>query len=118
MSDLWWLHATAQEMALLYLAAAVSDFYIPTSQMPHHKIQSSNGPLTVSLQLVPKMLSQLVTTWAPNAFITSFKLETNEKLLETKSRVALKKYNHHVRINVYTHHVRVVYKVFLVGSDW
>ena len=41
---------------MLYLAAAVSDFYIPISQMPDHKIQSSNGPLSLSLQLVPKML--------------------------------------------------------------
>lgn len=34
--------------AMFYLAAAVSDFYIPTSEMPEHKIQSSNGPLQVS----------------------------------------------------------------------
>ena len=59
---LWLLRAAAQEMhmlgpsAILYLAAAVSDFYIPVSQMPGHKIQSSNGPLSLSLQLVPKML--------------------------------------------------------------
>ncbi|XP_017263477.1 phosphopantothenate--cysteine ligase isoform X2 [Kryptolebias marmoratus] len=31
--------------AMFYLAAAVSDFYIPASEMPEHKIQSSNGPL-------------------------------------------------------------------------
>ncbi|XP_055724146.1 phosphopantothenate--cysteine ligase isoform X2 [Salvelinus fontinalis] len=31
--------------AMFYLAAAVSDFYIPASDMPEHKIQSSNGPL-------------------------------------------------------------------------
>ncbi len=34
--------------AMFYLAAAVSDFYIPASEMPEHKIQSSNGPLQVS----------------------------------------------------------------------
>lgn len=33
--------------AMFYLAAAVSDFYIPASEMPEHKIQSSNGPLQV-----------------------------------------------------------------------
>lgn len=33
---------------MFYLAAAVSDFYIPASEMPEHKIQSSNGPLQVS----------------------------------------------------------------------
>ncbi|XP_048879232.1 phosphopantothenate--cysteine ligase isoform X1 [Brienomyrus brachyistius] len=31
--------------AMFYLAAAVSDFYIPASEMPEHKIQSSDGPL-------------------------------------------------------------------------
>nr|SVE74257.1 EOG090X085T [Daphnia barbata] len=101
---LWLLQATAQKMqilgplALLYLAAAVSDFYIPTSQMPHHKIQSSGGPLSLSLQLVPKMLAPLVTLWAPNAFVVSFKLETNETLLETKSKESLLKYHHNVVI--------------------
>jgi phosphopantothenate---cysteine ligase (ATP) len=99
---LWLLRAAAQEMsvlgprALLYLAAAVSDFYIPLSQMPSHKIQSSNGPLSLSLQLVPKMLGPLVTIWAPNAFIVSFKLETDSQILEHKAKEALKKYHHHV----------------------
>jgi len=99
---LWLLRAAAQEMnalgprALLYLAAAVSDFYIPSHQMPNHKIQSSQGPLNLSLQLVPKMLGPLVTVWAPNAFIVSFKLETDEKILESKAREALKKYHHNV----------------------
>ncbi len=32
---------------MFYLAAAVSDFYIPAYEMPEHKIQSSNGPLQV-----------------------------------------------------------------------
>lgn len=99
---LWLLRAAAQEMhvlgpaALLYLAAAVSDFYIPAKQMPDHKIQSSNGPLSLSLHLVPKMLGPLVTVWAPNAFVVSFKLETDEKMLEMKARESLRKYHHHV----------------------
>ena len=42
--------------AMFYLAAAVSDFYIPPEEMPEHKIQSSNGPLNIHLQMVPKML--------------------------------------------------------------
>uniref|UniRef100_A0A8C9MIZ8 Uncharacterized protein n=1 Tax=Serinus canaria TaxID=9135 RepID=A0A8C9MIZ8_SERCA len=33
--------------AMFYLAAAVSDFYIPVSEMPEHKIQSSEGALQV-----------------------------------------------------------------------
>lgn len=41
-------------MAMFYLAAAVSDFYIPASEMPEHKIQSSNGPLQVSEQVNSK----------------------------------------------------------------
>lgn len=102
---LWLLRAAAEEIhifgssALLYLAAAVSDFYIPVSQMPDHKIQSSGGPLSLSLQLVPKMLGPLVTFWAPNAFIVSFKLETNEQLLESKARESLQKYHHHVNFS-------------------
>lgn len=32
---------------MFYLAAAVSDFYVPVSEMPEHKIQSSGGPLQV-----------------------------------------------------------------------
>ena len=39
--------------AMFYLAAAVSDFYIPASDMPEHKIQSSNGPLQVRLVIQP-----------------------------------------------------------------
>lgn len=32
---------------MFYLAAAVSDFYVPASEMPEHKVQSSEGPLQV-----------------------------------------------------------------------
>ncbi|XP_064137886.1 coiled-coil domain-containing protein 30 isoform X2 [Loxodonta africana] len=45
------LQAAAQALnplgpsAMFYLAAAVSDFYVPVSEMPEHKIQSSGGPL-------------------------------------------------------------------------
>nr|CAG4640965.1 EOG090X085T [Eulimnadia texana] len=98
---LWLLRACAQEVtclgprALLYLAAAVSDFYIPPNSMPSHKIQSSDGPLNLSLHLVPKMLHPLVSLWARTAFIVSFKLETDEHLLEYKAREALHKYRHH-----------------------
>ena len=31
------------QRCLLYLAAAVSDFYVPSSSLPEHKIQSSEG---------------------------------------------------------------------------
>ncbi|ELT99354.1 hypothetical protein CAPTEDRAFT_135719 [Capitella teleta] len=81
---------------LFYLAAAVSDFYIPSSQLPEHKIQSSEGALNIQLQMVPKMLRPLVAEWAPRSFTVSFKLETDEKLLIPKAKQALKNYNHQV----------------------
>ncbi|XP_013390204.1 phosphopantothenate--cysteine ligase-like [Lingula anatina] len=84
--------------AMLYLAAAVSDFYIPTDEMPEHKIQSGNGPLQISLQLVPKMLKPLVKEWIPQAFVISFKLETDPSLLLKKAKEALEKYSHQVVI--------------------
>ncbi|XP_077059672.1 phosphopantothenate--cysteine ligase [Siphateles boraxobius] len=80
--------------AMFYLAAAVSDFYIPASDMPEHKIQSSNGPLQISMKMVPKMLSPLVKDWAPQAFVTSFKLETDPTILLERARRALETYNH------------------------
>ncbi|KAM6927579.1 phosphopantothenate--cysteine ligase [Xenentodon cancila] len=80
--------------AMFYLAAAVSDFYIPASEMPEHKIQSSNGPLQLSMKMVPKMLSPLVKDWAPQAFVTSFKLETDATILIDKARRALETYRH------------------------
>ncbi|KAJ8318021.1 hypothetical protein KUTeg_003112 [Tegillarca granosa] len=81
---------------LMYLAAAVSDFYIPKEEMPQHKIQSSSGPLQISLQLVPKMLSPLVKEWAPSVFVVSFKLETDKSILVSKAKSALNNYKHQV----------------------
>ncbi|XP_072833874.2 phosphopantothenate--cysteine ligase isoform X2 [Pogona vitticeps] len=83
---------------MFYLAAAVSDFYIPPSEMPEHKIQSTDGPLQITMKMVPKMLSPLVKEWAPEAFVISFKLETNPDILIEKSRRALEKYRHQVVI--------------------
>ncbi|KAJ8400714.1 hypothetical protein AAFF_G00394830 [Aldrovandia affinis] len=80
--------------AMFYLAAAVSDFYIPASEMPEHKIQSSNGPLQISMKMVPKMLSPLVKDWAPQAFVISFKLETDTSILLERARRALDIYRH------------------------
>uniref|UniRef100_A0A1A7XWV0 Phosphopantothenate--cysteine ligase n=1 Tax=Iconisemion striatum TaxID=60296 RepID=A0A1A7XWV0_9TELE len=80
--------------AMFYLAAAVSDFYIPASEMPEHKIQSSNGPLQLSMNMVPKILSPLVKDWAPRAFVISFKLETDESILLDRARRALDTYRH------------------------
>ncbi|TYH88137.1 hypothetical protein ES332_D01G167200v1 [Gossypium tomentosum] len=62
--------------AMFYLAAAVSDFYVPWKSMVEHKIQSASGPLDMRLMQVPKMLS----------------LETDSKILLEKAIMALKKY--------------------------
>ncbi|KAJ4450414.1 hypothetical protein ANN_01838 [Periplaneta americana] len=96
--------------AVLYLAAAVSDFYIPSSQMPTHKMQSEAGAPNISLQLVPKILEPLVNTWVPHAYVVSFKLETDENLLITRARGALSKYKHKMVIAniLHTRKYRVV----------
>lgn len=100
-SDYLWLLRAACECltrlgprALLYLAAAVSDFYVPSNQMPTHKMQSGSSPPIIQLQLVPKMLAPLVNLWVPLAYVVSFKLETDENLLIAKARESLSKYKH------------------------
>ncbi|XP_007492997.1 phosphopantothenate--cysteine ligase isoform X2 [Monodelphis domestica] len=82
--------------AMFYLAAAVSDFYVPASEMPEHKIHSSGGPLQITMKLVPKMLSPLVKDWAPKAFVISFKLETDPTVVIDHARKALETYRHQV----------------------
>jgi phosphopantothenate-cysteine ligase len=84
------------ENAIVYLAAAVSDFYLPKNQMPKHKIQSGIGDLKLDLKPVPKVLGKLKLEWCPRAFVISFKLETDESLLISKSMKALDKYKHNL----------------------
>jgi phosphopantothenate---cysteine ligase (ATP) len=103
-SDYLWLLRAAceclapfEKRALLYLAAAVSDFYVPEEDMPKHKIQSTGAP-KISLELVPKILKPLVSSWVPQGFVVSFKLETDDSLLIAKSRESLVKYNHRLVI--------------------
>ena len=99
---LWYLKIVCQTLkplgarALLYLAAAVSDFYIPRQDMAEHKLQSSEGAPTVQLKMVPKMLAPLVMDWVPQAFVVSFKLETDESILLSKARKALQTYKHRI----------------------
>ncbi|KAG9258652.1 DNA/pantothenate metabolism flavoprotein [Emericellopsis atlantica] len=105
---------------LLYLAAAVSDFFVPESRMAEHKIQSTdvampadeeefdnfdNAPriarskrLVIDLDPVPKFLKNLVDGWAPEGMITSYKLETDPSLLVHKARHSLGRYQHHLVI--------------------
>ena len=123
--------------ALLYLAAAVSDFFIPPSRMAEHKIQSGDtGPvrtsgtsamsdpndapstkskkLIIDLDPVPKFLKALVDDWAPRAMIASFKLETDPDLLISKSQKALQRYSHLVIGNLLASRK---YEVVLVTPD-
>lgn len=46
------------------------------------------------MKMVPKILSPLVKDWAPQAFVTSFKLETDATILLDKARRALDTYRH------------------------
>mmetsp|Transcript_35053 Transcript_35053/g.44289 ORF Transcript_35053/g.44289 Transcript_35053/m.44289 type:complete len:368 (-) Transcript_35053:275-1378(-) len=95
---LWLLKEISCEMnrlgkyAMLYLAAAISDFYIPTDKMTQHKIQSAEGPLQLELDQVPKCLGMCTQHWAPNAFCVSFKLETDLDILTKKALGAIEKY--------------------------
>lgn len=101
---------------IYFLAAAVSDFYIPPEYLPQHKIQSGEVPpiptveggvntsdlakmsqeapslLRLDLHPVPKQLGTLVSEWAPSSFIVSFKLETDIDLLIRKAKMAISKY--------------------------
>ena len=99
---LWYLKTICQAFrtigprALLYLAAAVSDFYIPRQEMAEHKLQSCEGAPSVQLQMVPKMLAPLVKDWVPEAYVVSFKLETDESILLAKAYKALDTYQHRI----------------------
>lgn len=81
--------------AMFYLAAAVSDFYVPWEELSDHKIQSREGSLKLDLQVVPKALGILKEKWAPKAFVVSFKLETDDNILLEKAKGAIQKYHVH-----------------------
>ncbi|KXJ94176.1 DNA/pantothenate metabolism flavo protein [Microdochium bolleyi] len=83
---------------LLYLAAAVSDFFVPPERMAEHKIQSTDARLIVDLDPVPKFLKNLVDGWAPEGMIVSFKLETDPEILVHKAKYSLGRYQHHLVI--------------------
>jgi len=81
---------------LFYSAAAVSDFFL--QQMAEHKIQSSAGPLILHLDCTPKLVPLLKSIWIPHCFVVTFKLETDDTILDSKVGVHLFKYN--VDVNV------------------
>ncbi|KAM0718258.1 hypothetical protein Q7P37_006590 [Cladosporium fusiforme] len=151
---LWDLRAVARLMqplganGLFYLAAAVSDFFVPAQRMVEHKIQSSedfnhanggksssaNGEakstvpaaqmegksLVIDLDPVPKFLKTLVDAWAPRSMIVSFKLETDPGLLADKCHYALKKYAHHLVIGnlLNTRKYEVLFVSATGGENW
>ena len=103
-----------QALALFYLAAAVSDFYVPLEKRSKHKIQSrsiaednedslmskesESGCLNLKLWPVPKVMGLLRFKWAPDAFVCSFKLETDKTILRQKAEAAVEKYGCHMVI--------------------
>ncbi|KAI8062741.1 DNA/pantothenate metabolism flavoprotein [Gongronella butleri] len=106
-----------QSNVMYYLAAAVSDFFIPSEKMNEHKIQSRDGGLTLTLDQVPKFLKPLVSVWANKALIVSFKLETDEALLVPKARQALKSYGHQVVVANMLHTRKQTVTVITTSSE-
>ena len=85
------LLAVCGRRALIYLAAAVSDFFVPGSEISEHKIQSREVKnLTLELSPTPKVLPILSSSWSPLALIVTFKLETDPALIMTKVKNAFK----------------------------
>ena len=84
------------ENTMLYLAAAVSDFYIPVEKMSTHKIQSKEygggNKIMIELENVPKTM-KLMKYITPKTKFVSFKLETDEKILGDKVKESFVKYN-------------------------
>lgn len=143
---LWNLREVAKLMrplgpkAMFYLAAAVSDFFVPQDRMVEHKIQSNEEflgaegggsakppaartegkSLIIDLEPVPKFLKQLVDGWAPEAMIVSFKLETDPLLLVKKAQYSLNKYSHHLVIGnlLTTRKWEVVFVSDMDGEKW
>ncbi|CAB9498935.1 Phosphopantothenate--cysteine ligase 1 [Seminavis robusta] len=93
----------SKSLALVYLAAAVSDYYIPQHEKSQHKIQSDSGSITLHLRPVPKTMGLLRDAWAPDAFCVSFKLETDSNILRKKAERAVQKYNCHLVIGNLLH---------------
>ncbi|GAA5968736.1 hypothetical protein JCM11641_000714 [Rhodosporidiobolus odoratus] len=83
---------------MFYLAAAVSDFFIPYTKMSEHKIQSGKGSLVIEMDQVPKVLKSMVDEWSNEGFVVSFKLETDPSILLPKARAALQRYGHQIVI--------------------
>uniref|UniRef100_A0A7S4RH47 DNA/pantothenate metabolism flavoprotein C-terminal domain-containing protein n=1 Tax=Ditylum brightwellii TaxID=49249 RepID=A0A7S4RH47_9STRA len=112
---------SSQSLGIVYLAAAVSDFYVPKQERSLHKIQSkdynlsssssssteegvkqtkidTDNCLTLKLHPVPKCIPTLRSTWCPDAYVVSFKLETDKTILHDKAKIAMMNNKVHVVI--------------------
>ena len=89
--------------ALIYACAAVSDYYIPEDQLSEHKIPSGQDELIIRLKPVPKLLGAIKGDYTPEAFVVSFKLETDEKVLQDKCLHSGQKYQQDVIIGNLLH---------------
>jgi len=106
----------------MYLAAAVSDFYVPEIEMCDNKIQSTSKGITLTLRPVPKMLAMVRSVWAPKAFLISFKLETeSQSFLLKKATTAMQKYGIDIvvanMLQTYKQEVTLIYKTHNAGSE-
>jgi phosphopantothenate-cysteine ligase len=94
---LFWLEKIIVEMSLFnerglfYSAAAVSDFYL--KQVAEHKIQSSDGPLIIELNVVPKVIPLIKKKLFKKGMVITFKLETDISILTKKMNIHLINYN-------------------------
>ncbi|ELU45086.1 phosphopantothenate-cysteine ligase [Rhizoctonia solani AG-1 IA] len=91
---------SAGRKGMYYLAAAVSDFFVPRKRLSEHKIQSRKGSLIIEMDQVPKILKPLVEEWTFGGFVVSFKVSVkcHKDLLIPKARAALERYGHQVVI--------------------
>ena len=102
---------------ILYSAAAVSDYFIPESEMAENKIASGLECLEIKLWPVPKALKHALQTWCPKCYMVTFKLETNEKELTEKCENALKFYNHSCVVGNILTNRRTTVQVFFAKSN-
>ncbi|KRY20863.1 Phosphopantothenate--cysteine ligase [Trichinella patagoniensis] len=103
-----------KEKLVMYLAAAVSDYYIPEDQLPIHKMRSSQKTLNLCLTPVPKLLKNLVEM-NRKAYIVSFKLETDSNTLIAKCKEALDVNSNQLVIGNILH--TRYHQVYLVSKD-
>jgi phosphopantothenate-cysteine ligase len=81
---------SSMAQVLVYLVAAVSDFYVPVSLLPAEKLESrpEEDSMTLFFHKVPKTIARGLVgrRWGDGAFVTTFKLETDVEVLDAKVR--------------------------------